>query len=318
MKSALLYTLVPAVVAAAGNPKRGLCFVPDSDFPEDNQVWTRAGSDLTWYYNYGDLPSPAFADKTQEEFEFIPMMWGVDMSNLGSTKFLDNVNDLIKDGRNITRVMGFNEPDTTHEVGGSNIPPANAATAWVANFVPLQEKGIQVGLPAMTGAPSGLVWLQEFLGNCSELISTSNDQKNCTFDFLPVHWYDNFEGLASHIGERLSFWPNTSIWVTEYAYAHRDLGETTAFFNGTLSWFDDYTSLGGYSYFGAFRSAKSNVGPNAVFLNNAGQLTDMGSWYLGFGATGVNPQSGAPVVGKMPSVAAAVVGVVGALFLSAF
>ncbi len=69
---------------------------------------------------------------------------------------------------------------------------------------PLQEMGVKVGLPAMTGAPSGLVWLHEFLGNCSQLISEdSNSKKNCTFDFLPVHWYDNFEGLASHIGERL-------------------------------------------------------------------------------------------------------------------
>lgn len=203
MKSTILFGVMPLVAAAAGNPKRGLCYVPNADFPEDNQIWIQDGSDVTWYYNYGDQPSPAFSDKTQEEFEFIPMMWGADLQNLQSTTFYDNVKELIDGGRNITRVMGFNEPDTTHEVGGSSIPPANAATAWVANFIPLQEMGVEVGLPAMTGAPSGLVWLQEFLGNCSELISEGNDQKNCTFDFLPVHWYDNFEGLASHIGERL-------------------------------------------------------------------------------------------------------------------
>jgi len=51
--------------------------------------------------------------------------------------------------------------------------------------------------------------------------------------------------------------------------------------------------VGRYSYFGAFRSEESNVGPNAVMLNNDGQLTDIGSWYLGGTATGVDPQTGA-------------------------
>lgn len=203
----LLSFLSSAVIASAEdpNPKRGLCFVAETDFPEDHQVWTQPGSVLTWYYNYGVRPSPVFSEYSQEEFEFIPMMWGVDDQDLDSTDFLDQVTSLIEDdGRNISRVMGFNEPDTTWEVGGSDIAPANAARAWVANFIPLQEKGIQVGLPAMTGAPPGLVWLHDFMGNCSELISTENNRTNCTYDFLPVHWYDNFEGLASHIGERLA------------------------------------------------------------------------------------------------------------------
>jgi hypothetical protein len=47
-----------------------------------------------------------------------------------------------------------------------------------------------------------------------------------------------------------------------------------------------------YSYFGSFRSSDSNVGANAVMLNNGGKLTDIGSWYLGGAATGVQPQSG--------------------------
>ena len=36
-----------------------------------------------------------------------------------------------------------------------------------------------------------------------------------------------------------------------------------------------------YSYFGAFRSSVSNVGPNAAMLTEKGKLTDIGSWYLG-------------------------------------
>jgi hypothetical protein len=87
-------------------------------------------------------------------------------------------------------------------VGGSNIEPKKAAQAWIKNFEPLAEMGIKLGLPACTGSPDGTVWLRQFTANCSELISTGDEKKNCTWDFLPVHWYDNIAGLKSHINER--------------------------------------------------------------------------------------------------------------------
>ena len=48
-----------------------------------------------------------------------------------------------------------------------------------------------------------------------------------------------------------------------------------------------------YSYFGSFRSDVSNIGPNAAMLTSDGKLTDIGSWYLGGGATGNIPNGGA-------------------------
>jgi len=45
-----------------------------------------------------------------------------------------------------------------------------------------------------------------------------------------------------------------------------------------------------YSYFGAFRSDLSNIGPNAAMLTQKGQLTDIGAWYLGQKATGNVPK----------------------------
>lgn len=46
-----------------------------------------------------------------------------------------------------------------------------------------------------------------------------------------------------------------------------------------------------YSYFGSFRSFKSNVGYNVSMLNSYGELTDIGDWYLGFNASGVKPDN---------------------------
>uniref|UniRef100_L2FNZ9 F5 8 type c domain protein n=1 Tax=Colletotrichum fructicola (strain Nara gc5) TaxID=1213859 RepID=L2FNZ9_COLFN len=236
MLSTFLLALLPLVAAQTKSSKRGLVFTPNASWPQDNQVWVQAGSDLTWYYNYQEIPSPAFSSKTQAEFEFVPMMWGVS-SNPEDTTFLKAVKSLIEDKNiNITHVLGFNEPD----------------------------------------GPS----------------HTSGDKKNCTYDFLPVHWYDNFAGLASHIGERRANFPDAKIWVTEYAYAHQDLATTQEYYNQTADYFDKIDYIERYTYFGAFRSKTSNVGANASFLNNDGKLTDIGSWYLGFTATGVNPQSG--------------------------
>lgn len=55
----------------------------------------------------------------------------------------------------------------------------------------------------------------------------------------------------------------------------------------------DVSYITHYSYFGSFRSSVSNVGPNAAMLTEKGQLTDIGSWYLGGSATGNKP-SGSP------------------------
>lgn len=48
-----------------------------------------------------------------------------------------------------------------------------------------------------------------------------------------------------------------------------------------------------YSYFGAFRSDVSNVGPNSAMLTQNGQLTDIGSWYMGGAATNNIPNGAA-------------------------
>jgi hypothetical protein len=195
---AVCASVSPASAAASG--KRGLVFTPNATWAQDNYIWTRQPSDLTWYYNYQATPSPVYANLTQDAFEFVPMLWGAP-ADTSDTTFLKAVQGLIKNGRNISHVMSFNEPDGPMSWGGSDVDPTVAAEVWISNIMPLREMGVKVGLPACTGGWGGLPWTRQFLGNCSRLISTGGETKNCTFDFVPVHWYGNFEGLASHIGE---------------------------------------------------------------------------------------------------------------------
>lgn len=76
-------------------------------------------------------------------------------------------------------------------------------------------------------------------------------------------------------------------------------------FNTTIEYLDKLSSVERYSWFGSFRSDVSNVGPNAAFLTAQGQLTNIGSWYLGGSGSGSEIQpapSKARKLGDSPDV----------------
>ncbi|KAH0562136.1 hypothetical protein GP486_003170 [Trichoglossum hirsutum] len=297
---ALLLLLLAPAVRCTSSPKRGLVYVPSTKHPADDKIWLTPPSDLTWYYNYQSTPSPVFVDT---QLQFVPQLWGVP-SGISDTFFLDSVKSQINAGANITYVLGFNEPDASTG-GGSGISTDLAAQTWNREIAPLRGLGVKLGAPAVTGAPSGLTWLRDFFTAC-----------NCTADFIPVHWYGNFEGLASHIGEVRAAYPNQTIWVTEYALAHENLQDTQKFYNQSSEYFDRIDYITHYSYFGSFRSDVSNVGGNAAMLTQDGKLTDIGSWYLGRDATGNVPKGGAGKkdgFGGWGAVVVAVVAGIGAL-----
>jgi hypothetical protein len=274
--------------------KRGLCFVPNDATPQDNYIWPRSPSDLTWYYNYGSTPSPVYNNVSQSAFEFVPMLFGAPTNPSSDTSFLDTITGLINGGNNkvnISHVLTFNEPDGSTSSGGSNIDPSVAAQVWVKQIIPLQKLGLKVGLPACTGGDGGIPWTDSFLSECSKLISSDGNTKNCTYDFVTLHWYGNFEGLASHIGQWYGKY-NSTIWITEFNYDNQDLATTQQFFNSSLDYFDRLDYVERYSIFGAFRSSVSNVGQNAALLSSGGSLTDMGAWYLGEQGTGILPNGG--------------------------
>lgn len=141
----------------------------------------------------------------------------------------------------------------------------------------------------MTGSPRGIEWLASFNASCLRLNpgSNSSDEDNgnneggCIGDFIPIHWYGNFEGLASHMGQVRALYPSIPMWVTEYGLPNNELEATQEFFNSSMEYFDRMDYVERYSYFGAFRSDVSNVGGNSALLTEKGELTDIGSWYLG-------------------------------------
>ncbi|KAH3920111.1 hypothetical protein HBI56_035030 [Parastagonospora nodorum] len=273
-------TLLPlTALAQSSSPKRGLCHVKENGNTADDKIWTSGPSNPTWYYNYGKDPSAAYS--SDKSLQFVPMLWGASSSDSG-TPFYDSVKRQIDSGANISYVLAFNEPDGTHTTGGSNLEVNLAAARWKAEIEPLKQLGVKLGAPAVTGAQSGWNWLDNWFKACDG---------GCNPDFIPVHWYGNFEGMMSHVGQVTNKWPNLTVWVTEYGYPNKGLEETQMFFNMSAQAFDRWPNVTHYSYFGAFRSSVSNVGANAAMLTQNGELTDIGSWYIGGAATNNIPKS---------------------------
>ena len=226
----LLHASSSSQASASTSPKRGLVYTPNAKYPQDDQIWDSPSSAITWYYNYGATPSRTYLGSSNK-FEFVPQLWGrpSTSSNSGQndTGFLNSVSGQIKTGTtNITHVLGFNEPDMS-SYGGSGIAPSDAAQIWMQQIEPLARLGVELGSPACSSAPSGISWMQDFLAAC----------KNCTIDFMAVHFYGNFEGLASHVGQYVGTF-NKTVWVTEFAYAHADLADSQSFFNQSISFLD--------------------------------------------------------------------------------
>ncbi len=237
-------------------------------------------SDLTWYYNYASTPIDFFDGS---KLQFVPMLWGTGAPYTG---FYKTVKGLLDSDARIKYVLGFNEPDLCgpKDQGGSCVDAKKAASVWQQEIEPLKHHGVKLGAPAVT--QGGLWWLQDFYSAC--------DGK-CSTDFLPVHYYGDFPGLAGYVGLVRQTYPNMTIWVTEFAIPNVTILESQQFYNQSVDFLDSLEYVTHYSYFGSFRSEDANsfVGSNGTMLNNAGELTDIGAWYLGMSETDIKPESAA-------------------------
>ncbi|KAG4442533.1 hypothetical protein IFR05_001945 [Cadophora sp. M221] len=298
------------------SPKRGLVSVGTNN-PQDESLFVKPNNGISWYWNYGISPTPAYINITQSEMEFVPMLWGV--SNTTGSSFLKNVTSLIEKGRNITHVLSFNEPDVNLTAKGSQVSPDAAAASWILNFDPLRKMGVKVGAPVVYANETGFAWLEKFHAACEKRKS------KCMADFMNIHVFGNVSVIEAYLEVYRKKYPGIKLWITEFALDYSPVLATEANFNQTIALFDNDTSIERYSYFGSFRSSDSGVGWNATMLDTMGDLTNIGSWYLGGGmvkdasttttssapaATSSTKSSGASVraTGGMEMAASAVIG----------
>ncbi|KAF2874036.1 glycosyl hydrolase catalytic core-domain-containing protein [Massariosphaeria phaeospora] len=266
------------------NSKRGIAYM-NTQGP-DNALLLSSQSPLSWYYNWS--PYPNTPQIPSDDLEFIPLIHGIDGAEDQQTA--DAINRLPSSSRHI---LSFNEPDGTRDSGGSNIEPEDAARAYNDHIAPYRngERKWLISHPSTTGSPNGLDWLQRFNASCYEI----DEENGCPTDFIAVHWYGAFDGLASWLGTLDEFYNgNTSrseplrIWVTEMALPQADVDATVAMMNQTLPYLDQLDYVEKYSWFGAFRTDDANewTGDSVALFDDDGGLTNLGALYLGGEANG--------------------------------
>jgi hypothetical protein len=131
---------------------------------------------------------------TQTNLEFVPMLWG----QREVDQFSSTINDTISTG-GITAVLGMNEcvfcsygspiapiltpPNSRpQESSQSNLTPEQGAAMWKTYLEPLRSRGVRLGSPAPSSAPSGKTWIQDFLTACDG---------GCTVDFIALRAFHN-------------------------------------------------------------------------------------------------------------------------------
>lgn len=289
--SLLLSTLIPTSAAGRADlpSKRGLALLGDAP-SSDNEFLTSDESPISWYYTWSPWPSDSVADNVV----FLPLLHGVD--TVEDPEFIDVLNRLPSSS---THILTFNEPDGEKDTGGSNISPEDAAKAYLEHVVPLRQprdddsRTWNISHPVVTGSPMGLDWLRDFNESCYDL---SDD--GCPADFVAVHWYGNFEGLTSWLGQLQEFYGSTetemTMWITEMALPQEDGEANVAMMTESIKYLEDLDYVEGYAWFGAFRADNSNdwTGDGVSLFDDDGGLTDLGSTYLGGEENGFEPGMG--------------------------
>lgn len=149
----------------------------------------------------------------------------------------------------------------------------------------------KISHPCVTGSDSGLAWLREFNASCWAI----DPDNGCPTDFVALHWYGNFAGLASWLGTLREFYVTESgsgavdpdsmkFWVTEMALPQEGEDDTVAMLNQSMTYLDGLDYVEAYAWYGAFRkgnSADSYTGDSVAYFNKKGALTDVGALYLG-------------------------------------
>lgn len=286
----VLASILPSVSSQSTSfsSKRGLAYLGDTH-PSDEGLLLSANSSIGWYYNWSPNPVAGLS------LPFVPLLHG--LSDASSSSALAALDALPASS---THLLTFNEPDGTTSSGGSAISPSDAARAYIDDIVPLRTpsgsgsrgRGWNISHPATTGSSSGLAWLREFNASCWEM----DPDRGCPADFVALHWYGDFAGLAWWLGTLRDFYgvdnasgvvvssADVEFWITEMALPQGSGGDTLDMLNQSVRYLDGLDYVAAYAWYGADRKGGSwdgYTGNNVAMFGSGGKLTDVGALYLG-------------------------------------
>ncbi|KAJ3909621.1 hypothetical protein F5879DRAFT_36652 [Lentinula edodes] len=232
------------------NAKRGIAFSDTTTSDLSNA----ANTAISWEYNWAVTPPT----NLPSGIEHVPMQWG--QANIEAFE------NTVKEA-GAKYVLGFNEPEQPSQ---SNINATAAASLWQKYMNPLSASGIKIGAPAVSSAPEGKTWLDDFFSACD---------KKCKIDFLPLHWYgQGSQYFLGYLSDMHTAFPEYNLWVTEFADTTMNNEATVkTFLTDSIQKMDALTYVERYSWFDYSRST-TNMQSN--LLDDNGALNDLGKAYI--------------------------------------
>jgi hypothetical protein len=173
-------------------------------------------------------------------------------------------------------VLGFNEPDIPSQ---ANMGADAAAELWRAHVLPLKARfpGLRLGSPAVSNAPQGRAWLDEWFAKLGGVASSG-------VDFVAVHYYspdvkhfaEYVEGMHRRYGRR--------VWVTEFCCtnwnpaAPPSEAQALRFMTEAVRFLEAADFVERYAWFGAMEDVGEAVG-RVNGLQDGGRLSEAGKLY---------------------------------------
>lgn len=292
MKLALQLLVASAVLSSQAiaqsntTSKRGIAYIVGGHSADYNLLLS-SKSPLDWYYTWKPTTAPKeiFWGDKEDTIEFVPTIHN-------NTKLEADLEALEKVPSSSKYLLTFNEPDGTFETGGSDLTPQDAARDYIAKIVPLRSR-FKISHPTTTGSQRGFQWLQDFNAACWAI----DPQNGCPTDFVAVHWYGDFLGMTSWMGQLAAWYSGSKVglqgdlkmWVTELGVPGAPLDTNTAVMSQTLPYLDALDYVERYAWFGIFRPDGANnwTGTGLSLFENDGGLSTLGAMYVADGTDGL-------------------------------
>lgn len=275
--------LLPNAIAQSNDTsKRGIAYIVDGHSADYNLLLS-SKSPLNWYYTWKPTTAPKeiFWGDREDTIEFVPTIHN-------NTKLDADLVALASLPESSKYLFTFNEPDGTFETGGSDLSPQDAARDYIAKIVPLRNR-FKISHPTTTGSQRGFQWLQDFNTACWAI----DPENGCPTDFVVVHWYGDFLGMTSWIGQLAAWYQGSKVglqgelkmWVTELGVPGAPTDANLAVMSETLPYLDSLDYVDRYAWFGIFRPDGANnwTGAGLSLFENDGGLSTLGAMYVGDG-----------------------------------
>ena len=215
------------VLAQQRSAKRGMSWDEKSQRLSSAPVEKMAPG-VAWVYTWGATPQSAPDNLGPgKAMEFVPMCWNASFDEAALRTYLTA-------NPGVRYLLAFNEPNLSVGVGGSQMTPQQAATAWPRLEQVAQDFGLEIVAPALnfTGDKVGdrvwepFAWYDEFFRLCP----------TARVDYLAFHSYMNYAEAVDWVTSRYFYtdkedddlyaaanqsrYPNLVKYLNDYREAH--------------------------------------------------------------------------------------------------